>query len=107
MPPQIYPTKWCDLRPLRDAEHRVYDALAAQLGDKFMVIHDMAWIARRSSGRAPFLQADFVIAHPGLGVIVLEVKGGQRIWCEKGIWFCRRKDGNEFAYKLPPHQQAQ
>lgn len=63
--------------PGRDAESRVYDALAKTLDDRFHCFYGVAWLARRRGGPAADGEADFVVAHPELGVLVLEVKGGR------------------------------
>ncbi len=56
-----------------DSERRVYEALARDLDDDFTVFHSVSWHAQ---SRKPDGEADFLIAHPDLGFIVLEVKGG-------------------------------
>ncbi len=55
------------------SERRVYEQLARTLDDRFVVFHSLAWHGR---GKKPDGEADFVIAHPDLGMLVLEVKGG-------------------------------
>lgn len=61
----------------RDAERKVYDALARLLGPDHAVFYSVAWLTRASGLAARDGEADFVIAHSDLGVLVLEVKGGQ------------------------------
>ncbi|GCE20883.1 nuclease-related domain-containing DEAD/DEAH box helicase [Dictyobacter kobayashii] len=61
------------------AEPAVYRALATQLNDDFFVIHSLPWlaqVAKEIDGRAvPLGEIDFLISHPKLGILVLEVKG--------------------------------
>jgi len=58
------------------AESMLYQAFREQLDDAYIVFHHVAWLAldRRKHPRDG--EADFVVAHPELGVLVLEVKGG-------------------------------
>ena len=61
----------------REAERRVYDALARLLDPEHAVFYSVAWLTRATGPAARDGEADFVIAHSDLGVLVLEVKGGQ------------------------------
>lgn len=65
-----------DLR--RRAEVAVYEALVAQLSDPWVVFYSVPWIGwDRPGSRRADGEADFVVAHPGLGFIAIEVKGGE------------------------------
>jgi len=57
------------------AERRLFEALRDQTDDAFVAYHHVAWLmpGERSPRQG---EADFVIAHPKLGVAILEVKGG-------------------------------
>lgn len=57
------------------AERVLYRECAQQLGSEWTVLHGVRWLAREG-GRARDGEADFVLAHPRQGVLVLEVKGG-------------------------------
>lgn len=59
------------------AERRLYSLFRNDLGNEFTVFHSVAWLARSSSGLLIDGETDFVIAHPDLGLLVLEVKGGR------------------------------
>ena len=59
----------------REAERRVYDALARLLDPEHAVFYSVAWLTRATGPAARDGEADFVIAHSDLGVLVLEVKG--------------------------------
>jgi hypothetical protein len=61
----------------RDAERKVYEALARLLGPDHAVFYSVAWLTRATGHAAHDGEADFVIAHSDLGVLVLEVKGGR------------------------------
>ena len=52
------------------SERQVFDALRCGLDDDYVVFHSVAWHGR---GRKPDGEADFLIAHPDLGLLVLEV----------------------------------
>jgi hypothetical protein len=68
---------WVRKDPKRQAEVRVYDALAQQLGVGWRVFYSVAWLGRTRPDREPRDgEADFVIAHSNFGYLVLEVKGG-------------------------------
>ena len=61
--------------PLRNAESRVYKHLK-QLNDKFIVYYSVPWQSQLSSIGIVDGEADFVIVHPDIGILILEVKGG-------------------------------
>lgn len=58
------------------AERRLFQELAAQLDNTYTVIYSAKWLANYERGRARPGEADFLIAHPERGLLVLEVKGG-------------------------------
>ncbi len=63
--------------PGRQAEVAVFDALQLQLNDSCTVFYSVEWNA--PTGQREAVQdgeADFVVAHPKHGFLVLEVKGG-------------------------------
>lgn len=68
------------------SERRVFERLR-KLGDDWIVVHGLRFVAP-ARGRFPPRngEADFVLAHPRQGLIVLEVKGG-RYEIERGRWF--------------------
>ncbi|NUQ00424.1 MAG: NERD domain-containing protein, partial [Armatimonadetes bacterium] len=63
------------LDPARRAEAFVYDRLAT-LPEAYHVFYSVKWQANSRRGIPRDGEADFVLAHPALGVLVLEVKGG-------------------------------
>jgi hypothetical protein len=58
------------------AERRLFQELAEQLDNSYTVIYSAKWLAYVERGRARPGEADFVIAHPERGMLVMEVKGG-------------------------------
>lgn len=63
----------------RTAEPAIYHALK-QLSDDFTVIHSLPWLgsaAREITGNVAITgEIDFLILHPNLGILAIEVKGG-------------------------------
>lgn len=89
--------------PKRSAEKRVFDALSG-LGSSFVVFYSVAWQARKD-GYARDGEADFVIAHPDYGVLVLEVKGGGVAYdATTGKWTTTDRYGESFV--IDPVEQA-
>lgn len=54
------------------SEREVFEALRCALGQDFVVFHSVSW---RGRGKKPDGEADFLIAHPDLGLLVLEMAG--------------------------------
>ncbi len=80
------------------AERRVFSSLA-RLPDSWRVFHSVAWQSLRN-GAPGDGEADFVLAHPEHGLIVLEVKGGG-IDVQAGQWFSTDGNGKQYAIKDP------
>src|SRR2546426_854465 len=61
------------------AERRLYEGFLGQLADDYVVYHSVDWVLGSQTPGAPPIQgeADFLIAHPIDGLLVLEVKGGE------------------------------
>lgn len=61
-------------------ERTVYSILSATLTDEFTVIHSLPWLSAAvrtiDPALAPTGEVDFIVLHPELGLLVLEVKGG-------------------------------
>ena len=58
------------------AERRLYEGFLEQLDDAFVVYHSVDWVVAGRKGPDEG-EADFVITHPELGLLALEVKGGR------------------------------
>ncbi|MEN8238921.1 MAG: NERD domain-containing protein [Actinomycetota bacterium] len=82
------------------SERPVYLALE-QLPDPWRVFHSVAWQSRRN-GRQGDGEADFVLLHPGHGLIVIEAKGGS-VTIKDGEWFTSNKSG---LFPIDPFEQA-
>lgn len=83
-----------------EAEKRLYEAFKLGLSDDFYVFHSVRWLVRDPRSGAKDGETDFVIAHPELGILVLEVKGGTiRFDGVRGQWY-----SNENPIKDPVAQ---
>jgi hypothetical protein len=79
-----------------ESERKVYDALVGALPPGWTGWHSL----RLRNAAGEFAEADFVIADPARGILVLEVKGGI-VRKQDGVWF-----QNERPMKMPPFDQA-
>lgn len=85
------------------SERRVHEALRTGLDESFVVFHSVSWHGR---GRKPDGEVDFLVAHADLGLLVIEVKGGQiGIDPRRGTWLS--KDGQGEIHDIKdPYDQA-
>ncbi len=72
------------------AERRLYEGFLEQLDEAFVIYHSVDWVVGGRAGPDEG-EADFVITHPELGLLALEVKGGRvaydpgtRRWSQTG-----------------------
>ncbi|MEV7396704.1 NERD domain-containing protein/DEAD/DEAH box helicase [Aeromicrobium sp. NPDC092404] len=79
------------------AEQRVWTALRDQLGDNDLLIAN-----QRFTDHARDYELDIAVVFDGLGVVVLEIKGGQ-VWVENGTWLQQLPDG---VKRRDPVEQA-
>ena len=93
------------MNPPPGAEARLAEALRDQLPEPFVVYHSASWLIKES-GQAPRDgEADFVVAHPDLGIMVIEVKGGG-IRRAGGTWESVDRNGTAHRIKDPFRQVA-
>jgi hypothetical protein len=85
------------------AEVRVFDLLRDHLPEDWDVFHSVSWVRRERDEGSIDGEIDFVLAHPGEGLVVLEVKGGD-LDCRYGEW-SRMVDGRR-ERMADPFQQA-
>lgn len=91
----------------RAAERKLYDALASELPDDYLVIHGVHWYVPREGRGFREGECDFVVAHPGHGALVLEVKGGRLAYdAAHGRWTSTDRDGREHPLARGPFEQA-
>lgn len=66
------------------AERKLFAAFRTQLSDRWTVFHARSWNALNDRGAARDGEADFVLAHPELGILILEAKSGGVAYDAKG-----------------------
>jgi hypothetical protein len=84
--------------PSSEAEKRLGALLERQLHEPFVVYRSAAWLTKQPGEEPRDGEADLVVAHPELGIMTIEVKGGgiRRV---HGQW--ESLDRNGIAH---PHQ---
>lgn len=89
---------------LRRAECEVYRRLQSELDDTFTVFYSRPWLGIKPDGEEIDGECDFVIAHPDLGFLAIEVKGGgisydprMDVWTSKNKWGIRVRIKNPVA----------
>jgi hypothetical protein len=93
--------------PFREAEVYVYDQLRAQLPDSYRCYYSRPWLGVTAHGEEKEGEADFVIAHPDRGFLVVEVKGGGVRRLEGSEqWVSRNRHGITNNIKDPVKQAS-
>ena len=70
------------------AEAKVYRALRDGLPDDYVVLFQVGWILKEEEAQAKDGEIDFLICHPALGYLCIEVKGGGiGFEASTGEWF--------------------
>ncbi len=81
-------------------EDRLASALEKALELRWASYRNVAWLEKRPGDEPADGEADFVAAHPDLGVMVIEVKGG-RVARIGGQWESVDRQGNRHRIKDP------
>jgi len=90
-----------------EAERRLFDAFREGFSDDWVVFSQVRFLARSRKGGARDGEADFVVAHPRHGVLVIEVKGGGISHdARTGRWVSKDRSGVEHEIKDPFKQAA-
>jgi hypothetical protein len=85
-----------------NAERKLYQAFRNELEDEYTIFHGVAWPSLDAEGRPRDGEADFVIAHPQRGILVMEVKGGAiRYSPRTGQWTSTDRTGQVHDVKAP------
>ncbi|HWR34381.1 MAG TPA: NERD domain-containing protein [Clostridia bacterium] len=91
--------------PFRSAEIQVFEALESQLGEEFFVFYSRPWLGLSPRGEEIDGEADFVIVHERLGMLCLEVKGGEIEYnAENDRWRTTNRYGFTSVIKDPVYQ---
>ena len=96
---RMFPRTLFDADVKSEAERKAFNALRDGLGDDWDVFHSASLIVRDRRAGAEDDETDFVLCHPGRGIIALEVKGGG-IECRHGEWF-RIEGGKQVRTRDP------
>ena len=89
-----------------DAERRLFDEFRQSFSDDFTVFAQVAWLSKQRGRGAFDGEADFVVAHPRHGVLVLEVKGGGvEHDARADAWYSTDRRGERHPIR-DPFQQA-
>jgi hypothetical protein len=105
MTQHIYPEILIESDIKSQAEIKLYHAFKEQLSDDFYVFHSVAWLGLRSSIDKPYDgETDFILAHPRMGILLIEVKGGLVGFDPAEGWYSIRKDHSHVSIKNPFQQ---
>src|SRR5688572_13191238 len=85
---------------MRSAENRLASALERALKPPWAIYRNVAWLEKRPGDEPADGEADLVVAHPDLGVMVIEVKGG-RVGRIGGQWESVDRNGEAHKIKNP------
>ncbi len=87
------------------AEAKVYRALRDGLPQDFTVLFQVGWILRREEEQAKDGETDFLVCHPELGYVCIEVKGGGVGFdAATGEWFSVDRHRQKHAINNPINQ---
>lgn len=87
------------------AEAVLYEELRSQLSDSFTVLYSVKWLMRDRRHHDQDGEIDFLVIHPDLGLLVLEVKGGRiRLDGHTGVWYSLDRFDREHQIKNPFEQ---
>ena len=93
--------------PQRSAECKTFRRLESDMNDQFVVFYSRLWHGMKPNGEEIDGECDFVVAHPDLGILTIEVKGGQISYDpldEK--WSTRDRYGYDHLLTKSPFYQA-
>ena len=90
--------------PKRNAELKVFLALKS-LPDPYVIFYSSHWQKHNVYDGVQEGEADFIIAHPEMGFIVLEVKGGAIYYkADSDQWYSQDRNGKNHPIKNPVEQ---
>lgn len=85
------------------SEKTVFEILRDKLPADFIVIHSVNWITNAINNRTDG-EADFLIIHPRIGLLILEVKAGRISFDTSRGW--TSKDSKGKVHRIDPFDQA-
>ncbi len=88
----------CDIKKRPYSEITVFEEIKKQFDDQWLIFHSFDYVSRDMHKLRWDGEIDFLFHHPDLGILILEVKGGQ-ISYRDGIWY-------QNGHKTSPLEQA-
>lgn len=89
------------------AERRFYKLCQFELPAEWCVLFSTPWVGTTPSGRKYDGEADFIVLAPGLGLLVVEVKGGGVSYNPAdGVWESVDRNGVRHRLSKSPFRQA-
>jgi hypothetical protein len=89
------------------AEIELFESLRDLVSNKFTALHHVPWASADNRRRTVEGEADFVIVHPDLGALVLEVKAGTlRYESSSAQWYQTSRSGRDEHRCADPFRQA-
>ncbi|MFZ2865107.1 MAG: NERD domain-containing protein [Ignavibacteriaceae bacterium] len=82
---RMIPSEYSDMNK-SEAEKHLYYKLSESFGEDWTIFHSYSIEGRNKSNKIIDVEIDFLLINKELGILVLEVKGGQ-IKCEAGNWY--------------------
>jgi hypothetical protein len=87
------------------AEAKVYKSFRDNLSSSYTVLFQIGWILKNERDRAKDGECDFIVCHPKLGYLCVEVKGGGISYkAESDSWYSIDRHQNKFSIKDPIQQ---
>lgn len=96
---------WVQNDQRRSAEIRVFKALEHELDENWTTYYSRPWYGISKSGGEIEGEADFILAHPELGICFIEVKGGKISYDPVKLqWYSTDRHGIRHKIKDPVEQ---
>jgi hypothetical protein len=93
------------------AERLLFRLFSTELPQEFTILHSVRFVFLDSKRRVQDGEIDFLIVHPDLGLLILEVKGGKIFFSGSHdgggeAWFSESRNGQQHRLKRSPMSQA-
>ncbi|MFC1529558.1 NERD domain-containing protein [Gemmatimonadota bacterium] len=86
-------------------EYALWSAFQEQLSNKYWVLWRVPWLAPGRGGQAHDGEVDFMVLHPDMGILLIEVKGGGIAYdAPTDQWTSRDRNDDIHAIKDPVDQ---
>ena len=86
-----------------EGERKVYRAFNEQLDENYLIFSQASWLNRVKEAGVFTGEADFILAHPKLGILIIEVKGGG-VGFDGTTWQSIDRNGHPHKIKNPYKQ---